>query len=260
MVTLCHLGPFCQYRIWGTIRGTIYCTSNRTSNHTQNLLENCNFWGGFGFNLRYNSEVRFLPTTTHNNQNEPPPPYPPAALPSLSMGGAVVPPNFGTTTPHGSTASARWRVCNRRGWFPCLGHQNVTRQKNRERDKVLALGGCHLDVKHNNQPKVGVRSEEIIIEETQSWWNVWGGRRIFVWGWQIERQETKTKKHTHRCLWTAADQQLLTQQPTKNRCLSQKGVWRGCALVRRHGGRHDTIILGALEVGRLIKTQINHWV
>ncbi len=69
--------------------------------------------------------------TTHNpqHQDEPQPPYPPAALPSLSMGRAAAPPNLGTATPHGSTASTRWRVCDRRGWFSCLGHQKATHQK-----------------------------------------------------------------------------------------------------------------------------------
>jgi hypothetical protein len=44
--------------------------------------------------------------------------------------------------------------------------------KIRERDRVLALGGRRLDVKRNNQPKVGVSGERIIIEETQLRWNV----------------------------------------------------------------------------------------
>ncbi len=38
--------------------------------------------------------------------------------------------------------------------------------KIRERDGVLALGGRRLDVKRDNQPKVGVSGEGIIIEET----------------------------------------------------------------------------------------------
>ncbi len=70
--------------------------------------------------------------TTQNNQNGPLPPYPPAALPSLSMGRAAVPPNLGTASPHGSVAGAwRW-VHARGGWFPCLGfifnlHQKIER-------------------------------------------------------------------------------------------------------------------------------------
>jgi hypothetical protein len=66
----------------------------------------------------------------------------------------------------------------------------------RERDGVSALGGRHLEVKRNNQSNVGVSSEGIIIEETQSQRNVWGGRRIIVWGWQIVRQKIKKMKYT----------------------------------------------------------------
>jgi hypothetical protein len=141
--------------------------------------------------LRYDSEVRFLPATTHNNQNEPPPPYPPAALPSLSIGRAVAPPNFGALTPQGSTASARWRGLRLPWLVPLLGALKCNPSKNRERDRVSALGGRRLDVKCNNQPKYGVNGEKIIIEETGLWWNMWGGRRIIVWGWQIEWRNIK---------------------------------------------------------------------
>jgi hypothetical protein len=77
-----------------------------------------------------------------------------------------------------------------------LGAPKRSPSKIRERDGVSALGGCHLDGKHNNQPKVGVSGEGIIIEETRSWWNVWGGCRIIVWGWQIEQQKNKKMKYT----------------------------------------------------------------
>jgi hypothetical protein len=53
-----------------------------------------------------------------------------------------------------------------------------------------------LDVKRDNQPKVGVSSEGIIIEKMQLRRNVWGGHRIIVWGWQIERQKNKKMKYT----------------------------------------------------------------
>ena len=72
-----------------------------------------------------------------------------------------------------------------------LGAPKRNPSKIRERDGVSALGGRHLDVKRDNQPKVGVSGEGIIIEETQSWQNVWGGRRIIVLGWKIERQKIK---------------------------------------------------------------------
>jgi hypothetical protein len=49
-----------------------------------------------------------------------------------------------------------------------LGASKSDPSKNRERDGVSALGGRRLDVKHNNQPKVSVSGEGIIIEEMQS--------------------------------------------------------------------------------------------
>ncbi len=57
----------------------------------------------------------------------------------------------------------------------------------------MALGGHRSDIECNNQPKVGVGGEGIIIEEMQSRQNVWGGRRIIVWGWQIEWQKIKKR-------------------------------------------------------------------
>ncbi len=72
-----------------------------------------------------------------------------------------------------------------------LGAPKRDPSKIRERDGVLALGGRHLDVKRGNQPKVGVSGEGIIIKETQLRWNLWGGRHIIVWGWQIEWQKIR---------------------------------------------------------------------
>jgi hypothetical protein len=77
-----------------------------------------------------------------------------------------------------------------------LGAPKCNLSKIRERDGVLTIGGHHLDVKRNNQPILGVSGEGIIIEETQLWRNVWGGRRINVWGWQIKRQKNKKMKYT----------------------------------------------------------------
>ncbi len=58
-----------------------------------------------------------------------------------------------------------------------------------------------MDVKRDNQPKIGVSGEGIIgegiiIEEMRLRQNVWGGRRIIVWGWQIKRQKNKKMKYT----------------------------------------------------------------
>ncbi len=72
-----------------------------------------------------------------------------------------------------------------------LGAPKRDPSKIRERDGVSALGGRRSDIKRDNQPKVGVSGEGIIIEETQLRRNVWGGPSIIVWGWQIERQKIK---------------------------------------------------------------------
>ncbi len=77
-----------------------------------------------------------------------------------------------------------------------LGAPKRNPSKIRERDGVSALGGRRSDVKHDNQPKVGISSEGIIIEETRSWRNVWGRCHMIVWGWQIERQKNKKMKYT----------------------------------------------------------------
>jgi hypothetical protein len=53
-----------------------------------------------------------------------------------------------------------------------------------------------LDVKRDNQPIVSVSGEGIIIEEMRLRQNMWGGRRIIVWGWQIEQQKNKKRKYT----------------------------------------------------------------
>ena len=74
-----------------------------------------------------------------------------------------------------------------------LGAPKRDPSKIRERDGVSALGGCRSVVKRDNQPKVGVSGEGIIIEEMRLQRNVWGGRPIIIWGWQIERQKIKMK-------------------------------------------------------------------
>jgi hypothetical protein len=131
--------------------------------------------------------------TTHNSQHqdEPPPPYPSAASPSLSMGRAVAPPNLGATAPHGSLSKRPVAGLRSPRLVLLLGAPKHDPSKIRERDRVLALGGRRSDIKRDNQPKVGVSTEGIIIEETQLQRNVWGGRRIIVWGWQIEQQKIK---------------------------------------------------------------------
>jgi hypothetical protein len=52
----------------------------------------------------------------------------------------------------------------------------------REGEGALAFDGHCLNNKYNNQPKVGIRGGGDIREDTQSWWNVWGGSYPIVSG------------------------------------------------------------------------------
>ncbi len=86
---------------------------------------------------------------------------------------------------------------------------------------------------------------------------MWGGRRIIVWGWQIERQKNKKMKYTVAFGRPPINNGSHNNQPKTG---FHNGGEYG-ADVRRlggGGGKRDTIILEALEVERLIKTKKNH--
>jgi hypothetical protein len=119
-------------------------------------------------------------TTTHNSHHEPPPPYPSAAL-ALSLHGNIL---------HGPKS---WRRCSlwvhrwRNASGALLPHINslfgvpkCNPLKNRERDRVSALGGHLLGGQHNNQPKVGVCGRKDIGEGAGPGWYMWGGRHTII--------------------------------------------------------------------------------
>lgn len=56
--------------------------------------------------------------------------------------------------PYGSVTGARHKACYRRCRFPCLGCRNRMPQQNREICWSLALCGCRLARRHNNQTTV----------------------------------------------------------------------------------------------------------
>jgi hypothetical protein len=60
-------------------------------------------------------------------------------------------------------------------FFPCMRRQNGTHKK-REKDGTLTLGGHHLMVEYNNQPKVGV-GEGLEGGKTVCW--------VIMKGWDI---------------------------------------------------------------------------
>ena len=113
-------------------------------------------------------------TTTHNNQHEPPPPYPSAAL-ALFLHDNIC---------HGPKS---WRRCSL--WahtrltvlialspllVPLFGVPKRNPSKNREGGGVSALGGCHLSIRRNNQPKVHNHGRGGIREGRRPGRNVWG--------------------------------------------------------------------------------------
>jgi hypothetical protein len=120
--------------------------------------------------------------------------------------------------------------------------------KNREMGGALALGGRRSMTVTNNQPIGGRSGRGYVWVEARGRESAW---RDTVPSFGATTQAVKKLIYKiHRCLWTAADRQRLTQQPTENRRPRWRGVWRGCAPVGRHGGKCNTIVLGALEVGR----------
>jgi len=108
--------------------------------------------------------------TTHKSQHqdEPPPPYPPAALPAISMAKAATAPALCSAAPYGPTQGARGRVLRHDGWMVRLFRgRNETTSKNREEHGASALGGCHLEATHNNQPIVGGSGRGDVGEEAR---------------------------------------------------------------------------------------------
>ncbi len=58
---------------------------------------------------------------------------------------------------------------------PLLGAQTYTPSKNREKIEALALGGCLLIGRYNNQQKLGISgNERLVTEEERLVRNAWG--------------------------------------------------------------------------------------
>jgi hypothetical protein len=119
--------------------------------------------------------------------------------------------------------------------------------KIRERDVTSALGGHLLVGQHNNQPKVGVLGRRDIGEGARPGRNMWGGRRTIVWGGKLRDEKIKINK-IHGGLKrppinisnTTTDQKYVGMtEERKARIFNRVGVW----------GKHDSIVLGAIELG-----------
>ncbi len=128
-------------------------------------------------------------TTTHNDQHEPPPPCPSAAL-ALSLHDNI------------RNGPKSWRRCSL--WahtrlaasvalslllVPSFGAPKRNPLKNRERGRVLALGGRHMNIRSNNQPKVCNHSGGDIREGARPGRNMWGSHRTIVWGSELSIEQ-----------------------------------------------------------------------
>ncbi len=58
---------------------------------------------------------------------------------------------------------------------PLVGMPNKDASKSIEGDGSLALGGCGLVVRHNNQPIFGGSDRMDDGEDARPGWSVWGG-------------------------------------------------------------------------------------
>ncbi len=58
---------------------------------------------------------------------------------------------------------------------PLVGMPNKDASKNTEGDGSLALGGCRLVLRHNNQLIVGGSDRRDDGEDARPGWSVWGG-------------------------------------------------------------------------------------
>ncbi len=102
--------------------------------------------------------------------------------PFLSMGRAKLPPNHGTTAPQRHKQAKSHRGCAQWCWFACLGGAKSEALNNWERVDALALGGCRLFYKPNNQPMVGVDIRGCFGEEVMMDHNMWRWCSPIVWG------------------------------------------------------------------------------
>ncbi len=166
----------------------------------------------------------------------------------FSMETSSMDPNLGATAPYGTIQSVwRWvRSCH--SSIPCLGHQNATHWKNRERDRILALGGHGLNIKHNSQLIVGIHGGRDIIDETQLGRNMWGGVPYHRLGLQT-KQQNKLQKEIGRGLRRVPNN-IYTQQPTKNTRSQWKRNRRGDSTGKRSAGEEQYNCFWDNQVGR----------
>jgi hypothetical protein len=94
--------------------------------------------------------------------------------PSLSMGRLLAPPTNGATASYRSHARRPWSGLAAR-WLVCLfGVPKRDASKNREMGGALDLGGCHLMMAFNNQPRIGRSGNGDVRVEARGRESAWG--------------------------------------------------------------------------------------
>ena len=94
--------------------------------------------------------------------------------PSLSMGRLSVPPTNGAAASYRSHARRPWLGLAAR-WLVCLfGAPKRDASKNREMDGALDLGGRHLIMAYNNQPRIGGSNNGDVRAEAHGRESAWG--------------------------------------------------------------------------------------
>ncbi len=72
---------------------------------------------------------------------------------------------------------------------PLVGTPNEDASKNREEGRSLALGGCRLGRRRNNQPIVGGSYKRDDGEDARPGWSVWGGVFFSFWGGELNDEK-----------------------------------------------------------------------
>ncbi len=121
--------------------------------------------------------------------------FPPSSgflLPSHSMATSPMAPNHSTATSHESCEGTQWRLCNWRGWFPCLGCQNATHQEiKRGVGPMPYVAAIQLKGATTNQRSAAA------MGRICSWWGTgklgWGGTLYNRFGHWIDWIKIKIK-------------------------------------------------------------------
>jgi hypothetical protein len=114
--------------------------------------------------------------------------------------------------------------------IPLVGTPNKDASKNRNGDKSLALDGCRLFVRHNNQPIVGGSNRMDDGEDARPGWSVWRGCfSDFGAANRTTRKITKIK-YEEGVIWPLFD--ILQATTNQKQAGVMEGDEIGCAIMQ----------------------------